>query len=648
MLWGGNLEAADSKGIFGPDSSLDSLRTGSGVWNDALRAPVPGAMRVLADAHTTVLRYPGGCLAHGFDWKKTIGPRAQRGDWQFGLDEYLQLCRETKTTPLVTVSDYTGTPQDAADLVEYLNAPADAAHPWAKQRVQNGHAEPYGVVWFELGNESDHGNHQLTTPERRYSAEEYALYARQTAGAMKRVDPKIKVGIVTATLGPADDPWNAKVFKACGDFADFVVVHTYAVNYSQDDPNAPEDKLMRGAMASADQLEGQLNRYSQLIRENAGRDLPLANTEYNAGFVQQTPKPYRFSYGAALFSADWLRVLLKPGNRVFAANYWQSLNGYWGLSQGRGNAWTAQPALTLLRQWKHFGPTRVGVEVQSPRAHFEGVAGVKPTHGATYQAPTPLVAQLFSLQNITLPKGENYNAQLQNGVLSLSLNNKAGNDYPTMGTFARPQNAGARAVRYKLSFDACFVPALAASAATAPATLPRTLGLQLGDARGYLATRSALAIDGLQNAREWTHFENNYDALPDTQSVNLLARMEFGDAATSGRLEVRNLQVSASAQEQFPDYALLTASASRSNDGRTTYLVVFNKSTTRDLTTTINLPGFAMKSARRWVVNAPSLGTVDAKSVRETETGATTLIRGDGTLRHIFPAHSMTALEIKP
>ena len=53
-----------------------------------------------------------------------------------------------------------GSAADAADLIEYLNAPADGdvTNPnggvdWAEVRAANGHPEPYGVTRFEIGNE---------------------------------------------------------------------------------------------------------------------------------------------------------------------------------------------------------------------------------------------------------------------------------------------------------------------------------------------------------------------------------------------------------------------------------------------------------------------------------------------------------------
>ena len=40
-------------------------------------------------------------------------------------------------------------PEEAAELVEFLNSPADDAHPWAKRRAELGHPAPYKVRYFE-------------------------------------------------------------------------------------------------------------------------------------------------------------------------------------------------------------------------------------------------------------------------------------------------------------------------------------------------------------------------------------------------------------------------------------------------------------------------------------------------------------------
>ena len=126
-------------------------------------------------------RYPAGTAAGAFEWKRAIGPREKRSvieghTWierrraaggdngggggamsaDFGLDEALQFCEKTNSTFIYMYNFGTGSANDAADLVEYLNAPV-ASNPnggidWAQERAKNGHPKPYNVKYIEMGN----------------------------------------------------------------------------------------------------------------------------------------------------------------------------------------------------------------------------------------------------------------------------------------------------------------------------------------------------------------------------------------------------------------------------------------------------------------------------------------------------------------
>ena len=43
--------------------------------------------------------------------------------------------------------------EDLADLVEYLYAPPNGVSEWGTLRAKDGHAAPYNISWFEIGNE---------------------------------------------------------------------------------------------------------------------------------------------------------------------------------------------------------------------------------------------------------------------------------------------------------------------------------------------------------------------------------------------------------------------------------------------------------------------------------------------------------------
>ena len=98
---------------------------------NGLRTDVLAALREL---NYRSMRYPGGNFLSGYLWEDGIGPRNQRPTrrdlaWQsietnqFGTDEFMQFCRAIDTESMLAVNMGTGSIQDAANLVEYCNAP---------------------------------------------------------------------------------------------------------------------------------------------------------------------------------------------------------------------------------------------------------------------------------------------------------------------------------------------------------------------------------------------------------------------------------------------------------------------------------------------------------------------------------------------
>jgi alpha-L-arabinofuranosidase len=126
------------------------------------------------------VRFPGGCfvegnkIANAFRWKKSIGDIAQRpGHWNLwgylstdglGYHEYLQMCEDLKAEALFVINcgiahedtipmDQMGEwVQDALDAIEYANGPAGSQ--WGSLRAKNGHPEPFGLKYIEIGNEN--------------------------------------------------------------------------------------------------------------------------------------------------------------------------------------------------------------------------------------------------------------------------------------------------------------------------------------------------------------------------------------------------------------------------------------------------------------------------------------------------------------
>ena len=124
-----NLGHGLYEGIWvGPDSPIPNTR--------GIRKDVVTALRALKVPN---VRWPGGCFADQYHWRKGIGPAAQRpatlnSAWggvvdtnAFGTDEFMDFIQQIGSQPYVSVNVGSGTPQEAAEWLEYMTAAAPTA-----------------------------------------------------------------------------------------------------------------------------------------------------------------------------------------------------------------------------------------------------------------------------------------------------------------------------------------------------------------------------------------------------------------------------------------------------------------------------------------------------------------------------------------
>ncbi|MCX7014961.1 MAG: hypothetical protein NTW86_20815 [Candidatus Sumerlaeota bacterium] len=118
-----------------------------------------------------ILRFPGGTIGNVYHWQRAIGPQAGRtknayakvSSWfgtqnnEYGPDEFGRLLEAIGGHGVIMANFATGNAQEAADWVEYMNAPAgtnpNGGTAWADARAANGHPAPYGIQHWEVGNE---------------------------------------------------------------------------------------------------------------------------------------------------------------------------------------------------------------------------------------------------------------------------------------------------------------------------------------------------------------------------------------------------------------------------------------------------------------------------------------------------------------
>ena len=159
---------------------------------NGLRADLAQA---IADIRPKVVRFPGGCVAHGqgldniYRWKNSIGAlharKPMKNLWGYhqsmglGFYEYFQFCEDIGAEPLPVLAagvpcqnsacipgkplgggQQGGLPldemeayiQDVLDLIDYANGDPKT-NKWARMRAEAGHPEPFNLKYIGIGNE---------------------------------------------------------------------------------------------------------------------------------------------------------------------------------------------------------------------------------------------------------------------------------------------------------------------------------------------------------------------------------------------------------------------------------------------------------------------------------------------------------------
>ena len=195
----------------------------------------------IKDLRVGLVRSPGGNFLSGSNWKDGIGPRESRPvrldrAWhtietnQIGIDEFADWAKKAGTEIMGAVNMGTGTPQDAADMVEYCNYPSGTT--WSDLRIKNGHKEPHNIKYWCVGNEMD-GPWQICHLE----ADDYGKKAREAIKMMKWTDESIQTVVCgsASTSMPTYPEWDRIVLEHTYDVADYISIHRYFENAGNDD-----------------------------------------------------------------------------------------------------------------------------------------------------------------------------------------------------------------------------------------------------------------------------------------------------------------------------------------------------------------------------------------------------------------------------
>jgi alpha-L-arabinofuranosidase len=320
------------EGIWvGRDSPIPNTR---GIRNDVVAA--------LKALHVPVVRWPGGCFADEYHWRKGIGPVEKRPatlnpNWggvvepnTFGSHEFLDFVEQIGADAYLSVNVGSGTPQEASEWLEYLTAAKGSA--LAQERAANGHPAPYKIAFLGIGNESWGCGGAMSPDYYLSQLKIYSRYARNynSETAMRRIAVGSD-GADTSYTETVMKAWQTKVWSWD---IEGVSLHSYTVgkwppSYKATGFGAAEyAALLRETLRMEDLLQTQSalmdkfdphKKLSLVVDEWGAWLAPTAGT--NPGFLEQ-----QNSQRDAIIAALNINTFARHADRVHMTNIAQMIN----------------------------------------------------------------------------------------------------------------------------------------------------------------------------------------------------------------------------------------------------------------------------------------------------------------------------------
>ena len=235
------------------------------LWREATQDVDPTALSLTRDMGLRLLRYPGGVYSDFYHWRDGVGPREKRplvvheagkpdkSRANFGTDEALEFADRVGAERLITVNAGSGTAEEAADWVRYVN----------RDRLR--------VRYWEIGNEIYLNDGSPATAAVTMPPKKYAQTVLAFARAMRAADPRIVVGAIgginQGSYRPVSyEDWNATLFRVAGDAFDFLAVHNaYAPILTGDQKGRPLRDVYRAMLARPQHIAANLTRVADEI-----------------------------------------------------------------------------------------------------------------------------------------------------------------------------------------------------------------------------------------------------------------------------------------------------------------------------------------------------------------------------------------------
>ena len=299
-----------------------------------------------------VVRYPGSNFVSGFNWEDSVGKdRPKRLDlaWfttetnEVGMHEFCDWCKKANTSPMYSINLGTRGPEQARDVVEYANHPGGSK--FSDLRIQNGKKDPLNIRLWCLGNEMD-GPWQMGAK----TAYEYGRIANESAKMMKWVDPSIELVACGSSSSemPTFGSWEYEMLSECYDNIDYVSLHRYYGNPTNDTPgflarSMDLDAFIKTVVSICDAVGGKKHSKKKLNLSFDEWNVWYHSNEADQKIPRWTEAPPLlediYNFEDALLVGSMLITLLRHADRVKIACMAQLVNVIAPIMTSPSGAW---------------------------------------------------------------------------------------------------------------------------------------------------------------------------------------------------------------------------------------------------------------------------------------------------------------------
>ena len=329
------------KGVYegiwvGPGSSIPNTR---GIRNDVVAA--------LKAIKVPNVRWPGGCFADEYHWRKGIGPKRPatlNPDWggviepnTFGTHEFLDFIDQIGAEAFLSVNVGSGTPQEAAEWLEYLTSAQPTT--LARERAANGHPAPYKIAYLGIGNESWDCGGNMTADYYLSQLKIYSRFVRNFNPAQQKDQQMLRIAVGPGGDEPRFKEWTETVMKGWQDrkwswdmqglsLHNYTVINWDKKHTSVDFGETEYAQILKKTL----EMEGLISKHSAIMdKYDPQKKIALVVDEWGAWYAPLAGSNPGFlvqqnSQRDAVLAALNLNIFARGADRVRMANIAQMIN----------------------------------------------------------------------------------------------------------------------------------------------------------------------------------------------------------------------------------------------------------------------------------------------------------------------------------